>query len=165
LFLGSTIGNFAPLPAIEFLRRLRQQMSGSDWLLLGLDTVKDVEVLNAAYNDRQGVTAAFNKNVLRVINRELRADFELENFRHVAFFNAEQSQIEMYLEANRAHRVRIAELEMTVEFESQERILTEISHKFTERSASATLKSAGLELCEWFVPEDSAFALGLCRPG
>jgi L-histidine N-alpha-methyltransferase len=164
LFLGSTIGNFGPGEAVAFLARLRALMSEGDFLLIGLDTVKSEDVLNNAYNDAQGLTEAFNKNVLRVINRELYADFDLNAFEHVAFYNHERSQIEMHLEARCTQRVRIKQLDMNVDFVENERILTEISRKFSQESANDTLERAGLELEQWFAAPDDQFALALCRP-
>jgi L-histidine N-alpha-methyltransferase len=161
LFLGSTIGNFEPASCVRFLRRIAGQMKDSDFLLIGTDTLKDTQLLNAAYNDAQGVTAAFNKNLLSIINRELDAEFDTAKFQHVAFFDEEKSQIEMYLEARVSHQVRIRRLGMTVGFRARERILTEISRKFTRSALEYTLHRAGLELDGWFVPDDEKFALSL----
>jgi L-histidine N-alpha-methyltransferase len=164
VFLGSTIGNFAPDEAVLFLTRVARQLHAGDRLLLGTDLVKDHAVLDAAYNDSEGLTAEFNKNVLRVLNRELGASFDPARFEHVAFFNAEQSRIEMHLEAREAHRVRIAKLDMDVGFERGESIRTEISRKFTRQSVADLLAAAGLELIEWHTPENGYFGLSLARP-
>ena len=116
IFLGSTIGNFDPAGAIAFLSNVRRHLTARDAFLLGVDLVKPVEVLEAAYNDRAGVTAEFNRNVLRVINRHLDADFDVERFAHVAFFNRERSQIEMHLRATVAHQVTIRALRLRIPF-------------------------------------------------
>jgi L-histidine N-alpha-methyltransferase len=164
VFLGSTIGNFEELEARRFVARITASMRPGDRFLLGVDLVKETRVLDAAYNDEQGITAAFNKNVLAVINRELRANFDAEQFQHVAFFNAAQSQIEMHLEARRAQRVRIAALELELDFKQGERIRTEISRKFTRQTVSGLLSAGGQELVSWFSSPNEYFALALARP-
>ena len=164
LFLGSTIGNFEPARAVEFLTSIASVLRAGERLLLGTDLVKSRAELDAAYNDAQGLTAAFNKNVLRVINRELGGHFALDRFEHVAFFNEEASQIEMYLESKLAQRVVIERLELEVKLEAGERILTEISRKFTRDSAACMLAEAGLELTSWLVSPDSRFALSVSVP-
>jgi L-histidine N-alpha-methyltransferase len=163
LFIGSTIGNFEPGQAVKFLRTLAEQMGPDDRLLLGTDLVKDVGVLNAAYNDAAGVTEAFNKNVLRVINRELQADFRLDRFDHVAFFSCDKEQVEMHLRSRDRQSVRIGALDLTVDFARGETIHTEISRKFTKQSLSRTLAQAGLDLLEWHTPGNDFFALSLSR--
>ena len=164
VFLGSTIGNFDELEARAFLKALRQRLHPGDALLLGLDLVKDARVLHAAYNDAQGITAEFNKNVLGVINRELGADFELEQFEHVAFFEPALERIEMHLLSTRDQIVRIGRLGLSIPFERGELMRTEISRKFTEQSARGLLGQAGLELRDWFVPENRYFGLALAVP-
>jgi L-histidine N-alpha-methyltransferase len=161
LFLGSTLGNFTRTATVAFLHALRAQLSSGEFLLLGVDLVKPVEVLEAAYNDSAGVTAAFNRNVLRVINRALDADFDPHNFAHVAFFNRAQSQIEMHLQARTEHTVTIHALDMTVGFAAGETIHTEISRKFTEDEVHDTLQTAGFELIRWYTPANQYFALAL----
>ena len=128
-------------PAVGVL----QQLQPGDYLLLGVDLVKSVERLHAAYNDSAGVTAEFNRNVLRVINRELDADFEPANFEHVAFFKRDKSQIEMHLRARTAHTVRIAALDLTVAFAAGETIHTESSRKFTRDSAEAAIAAGEVD--------------------
>lgn len=162
-FLGSTIGNFPPQEGIAFLRNLNDHLSRRDFLLLGLDLVKPVEVLNAAYNDRQGITAEFNRNVLRVINRELQANFRLDLFEHVAFYREDRAQIEMHLRATQAHDVYVAALDLTVSFAAGETIRTEISRKFDRASGDGLLRGAGFEPEKWFVSPDGYFALVLAR--
>lgn len=163
MFLGSTIGNFEAPEAVRFLARIARQLGPNEGLLLGTDLVKDRAVLNAAYNDAAGVTAAFNKNVLNVINRELGGHFDLKAFDHLAYFEPERSQMEIYLQARYTHSVRIDALDREIAFAAGERILTEISRKYTESSVSHMLNAAGLELERWFVSPDGAFALTLAR--
>ena len=161
VFLGSTLGNFAPAEAHEFLQTLGRQIGVGSFLLLGVDLIKPLAVLEAAYNDRAGITAEFNRNVLRVLNRELRADFDLNRFAHVAFFNTEAAQIEMHLRADDEHQVSIAGLDLTVGFTAGETIRTEISRKFTRDATEAMLAQAGFELNRWYVSPDNYFALAL----
>jgi L-histidine Nalpha-methyltransferase len=163
-FLGSTIGNFEHAAALSFLARVGRQLRRGESIVLGTDLAKDPRVLNAAYNDARGLTRDFNKNVLRVINRELSANFEPDRFRHVAFFDPETSQIEMHLETNVAHAVRIEQLELEVHFAEGETILTEISRKFTRSSVEQLFAEAGLVLGEWFVSLDGYFALSRAEP-
>ncbi|MFW6193680.1 MAG: L-histidine N(alpha)-methyltransferase [Gemmatimonadota bacterium] len=163
LFLGSTIGNFPRGRAVGFLRRVAGQIGPEDTFLVGFDLVKDPEILEAAYDDPQGVTAAFNLNVLRVLNRELGADFDLDGFRHHAFWNADERRIEMHLRSTRRQTVRIAELGMEVELDEGESIRTELSHKYTRGSAGEILETAGLTLDRWDTDAEGRFALGLAR--
>lgn len=163
LFLGGTIGNFSPGHDARFLGRVARELGADDRLLLGTDLIKDPALLDAAYNDAQGITAAFNRNVLRVLNRELGGRFDLADFEHVAFYDAEQQRIEMHLRARRRHDVRIEALDLTVHFERGETILTEISRKFSQASVCRLLRQGGLEPCEWYVPEDGSFGLSLSR--
>jgi len=160
-FLGGTIGNFAPGARRGFLRSIAALLSPSDYLLLGTDLVKDVDVLEAAYDDAAGVTAEFNRNLLHVLNRELDADFPCELFEHVAFFDTEHEWIEMRLRARRACRVRIGAIDLDVDFVRGEELRTEISAKFTPARLEADYDAAGLELAEWFTDEDGLFALSL----
>jgi L-histidine N-alpha-methyltransferase len=160
-FLGSTIGNFDPMQADTFLRSLAKSMDTGDILLLGLDLVKPIAVLEAAYNDAAGVTAEFNRNVLRVLNRELGADFDLALFEHVAFFEVAAEQIEMHLKARRDHDVRLPAIEMEVAFAAGETIRTEISRKFRRESAEEMLARAGFGIEAWYTSPDGYFALAL----
>jgi L-histidine N-alpha-methyltransferase len=164
LFLGGTIGNFDLGADTRFLSRIAGRMGADDRLLLGTDLVKDRATLNAAYNDAQGITAEFNRNVLAVINRELGGHFDLPSFEHVAFYDPEKERIEMHLRARRTHDVAIDALAMNVHFERGETILTEISRKFTRASVGRMLEKANLEERRWFAAEDDAFALTLARP-
>jgi L-histidine N-alpha-methyltransferase len=163
-FLGGTIGNFPPGSRRKFLRSLRRALRPQDALLLGTDLVKDPAVLEAAYNDSAGVTAAFNRNLLAVINRELDADFDLAAFEHVAFYDREQEWIEMRLRALRPQVVEIRKLGLTVHFANREELRTEISAKFTRARLEADLAAAGLRLAEFMTDPDDLFALSVAAP-
>jgi L-histidine Nalpha-methyltransferase len=163
-FLGGTIGNFAPGSRRRFLRSVAGLLGPDDRLLLGTDLVKDVAVLEAAYDDAQGVTAEFNLNMLHVLNRELAADFDVERFEHVAFFDTRNEWIEMRLRSRQPQDVAIAALGLEIEFADGEELRTEISAKFTRARVEADLAAAGLELAGWHTDEDELFALSLSRP-
>lgn len=160
-FLGSTIGNFAPPERKQFLSELAGVMAPGDSLLLGTDLVKDPERLERAYDDPQGVTAEFNLNLLRVLNRELEADFDLGAFEHVAFFDPGAEWIEMHLRSTRGQTVRIAALDLEVPFTAGELMRTEISAKFRCAGVTAELASAGLRLDGWFTDPAGDFAVSL----
>lgn len=164
LFLGGTIGNLSREDAVAFLRRTADELSAADGLLVGFDLVKDRETLEAAYDDPARVTAEFNLNVLRVLNRELDAGFDLEAFRHLALWNEEESRIEMHLVSRRRQRVPIRALAMEVEFEREETILTEISRKYTRDRAGDLLEASGLSLERWETDRDDLFALAVAGP-
>lgn len=163
LFLGSTIGNLTPVEAVTFLRNVARLLAPHDRFLLGTDLVKDVEVLERAYNDRAGITAQFNRNILSVINRHLRANFDLDRFEHLAFYNIEESRIEMHLVARETHRVWIEGLNLSVDFAKGESIRTEISCKYTRAMVEMMLKEAGLCLLRWETDEGDRFALSLSK--
>lgn len=164
LYIGSSIGNFEPEEASELLRRVRASLSAGDGLLLGVDMVKDEEILQAAYDDAEGVTAAFNRNVLVRLNRELGAGFDPEAFAHVARWNARQSRMEMHLESRREQSVRIAGSE--VAFAEGETIHTENSYKYEPGQAEAMLEAAGFEPAGVWTDERGWFSvcLGRVRP-
>lgn len=164
VFLGGTIGNFEAEKARAFLAELRHRMRPGDTLLLGADRVKDAQVLNQAYNDAQGVTAAFNLNVLSVLNRELGGDFELGRFRHHARYDTGAQQIEMYLVAEEDHSVQLRDLDATLDIKKDERILTEISRKFTPLDLNALLDRVELKPKAHFEPENGYFSLVLAEP-
>jgi L-histidine N-alpha-methyltransferase len=164
VFLGGTIGNFTPGSRRRFLRGLAKAMGPDDHLLLGTDLVKDPAILEAAYDDSQGITAEFNRNVLHVVNRELDADFDVDAFDHVAFFDREREWIEMRLRATARQHVRIEALGIDVTFEPREELRTEISAKFTFERLAGDLAAAGLELEHVFTDDDALFALSLSRP-
>ena len=163
LFLGSTIGNFSHQRGAALLRRLRNRLHPGDHLLLGVDLVKPVEILEAAYNDAQGVTAEFNKNILRVVNREAGGDFRLGDFQHLAFFNGVESQIEMHLLARRQVTVHLERLGLDLTLREGDRIRTEISRKFTRESCGSLLAAGGFRLERWFTEEEEYFGLALAR--
>jgi L-histidine N-alpha-methyltransferase len=164
-FLGGTIGNFDPAARTRFLRTLRSLLGPSDWLVLGTDLVKDPEVLVRAYDDAAGVTAAFNVNVLRVLNRELDGDFDVDGWRHAARWNAGESWIEMRLRALRDQRVVLPGADLTVQFAAGDEIRTEISAKFTRERIERELAAADMRLDELFTDPDGLFALSLAAPG
>ena len=163
-FLGGTIGNFQPGSRRRVLREISKLLGPGDHLLLGTDLVKDPEILRAAYDDEQGVTAEFNRNVLRVLNRELDADFRPEDFDHVALFDAQHEWIEMRLRARHAHTAIIRDLDLLVHFEAGEEMRTEISAKFTAERIDGDLAAAGLEQVRSFTDPQGLFALTLARP-
>jgi L-histidine N-alpha-methyltransferase len=163
-FLGGTIGNLFPDERAAFLARIRGLMSEGDGLVLGTDLVKDPAVLEAAYNDSQGVTAEFNRNVLRVVNDGLDGDFDVDAFEHVAIFDADDSRIEMRLRAIGEQRVSLPGAGIEVEFADGEEMRTEISSKFTRERVESELAAAGLGLEELFVDDDGLFAVSLARP-
>ena len=164
LFLGGSLGNFEPAESSRVLGELAQQMRPDDRLLLGVDRVKDRVVLEAAYNDAQGVTAAFNRNVLNVLNREVGANFDPAGFSHEAFFNEDDSRIEMHLVAERDQTVHIEALGRDYHFPAGERLHTEISRKFTPESLANELVRAGLRMDQHYEPDDAAFSLVLAAP-
>jgi L-histidine N-alpha-methyltransferase len=162
-FLGGTIGNFPPGSRRRFLRKIARLLGPDDHLLMGIDLVKDPRVLEAAYDDAQGVTAEFNLNVLRVLNRELQADFDPDDFEHVALFDHEHEWIEMRLRARREHTTVVRGLDLPVHFDAGEELRTEISAKFTPERLQGDLSAAGLELVRWLTDPDELFALTLSR--
>jgi L-histidine N-alpha-methyltransferase len=161
VFLGGTIGNLLPAERAAFLTSVRALLAPGDALLLGTDLVKDESVLVRAYDDAAGVTAAFNKNVLSVINRELGADFGPGDFDHVALWDQEHEWIEMRLRTRRAVTVKIPELDLLVHFEAGEEVRTEVSAKFRQDGVRAELASSGMELTHWWTDEGGRFALSL----
>jgi L-histidine N-alpha-methyltransferase len=163
-FLGGTIGNFAPGSRRRFLRDVGGLLGPDDRLLVGIDLVKDPIVLQAAYDDSQGVTAEFNRNVLHVLNRELDADFDPDRFRHVALFDRRNEWIEMRLRATEHQHVAIGALNLEIVFAEGEELRTEISAKFTRARLEADLAAAGLECDDWLTDDDELFALVLARP-
>jgi L-histidine Nalpha-methyltransferase len=163
-FLGGTIGNLFPDERSEFLSRLRNLMSPADRLVLGTDLVKDRAVLEAAYNDSAGVTADFNRNILRVVNDGLDGDFDPERFEHVAFFDEANSWIEMRLCANGAQDVCTEGADLPVTFRDGEEMRTEISAKFTREAVERELTRAGLHLDDFLTDERALFGVALASP-
>ena len=165
VFLGSTLGNFDPPASRRLLDALRGILGRDGRLLLGVDLVKDRAVLEAAYDDAAGVTAAFNRNILHVVNRGLDGDFRPDAFRHHAFYNDAESRIEMHLVASAPQRVRLRRLELVVDFDAGESIWTESSYKYTRASVDVLLAGAGLADEAWFTDAAARFAVVLARAG
>jgi L-histidine N-alpha-methyltransferase len=162
-FLGSTIGNFVQERAAPLLGGIAKLLDDRGWFLLGTDLVKDKETLEAAYNDKRGVTAEFNRNILRVVNRRFDGDFEPEAFEHVAFYDENLERIEMHLEALRPQHVRLGGIDLEIDVERGERIRTEVSCKYRRETVESLLGGAGLSLEHWY--EGGGFALSLSRRG
>lgn len=163
-FLGSTIGNFDPAQRQAFYRMLALSLTSDDVLLLGADLVKDPRVLVRAYDDEQGVTAEFDKNVLHVLNRELGADFDVDAFDHVAVWNAEQERIEMRLRSRAAQTVKIPELDLSLSLDAGEEVRTELSCKFRRESLTAELHAGGFTVRQWWTDPEERFALLMAVP-
>jgi L-histidine N-alpha-methyltransferase len=161
--LGGTIGNFPPGTRRAVLAKIATLLGPDDRLVLGTDLVKDATVIEAAYNDAEGVTAEFNRNLLHVVNRELGADFVPESFDHVAFFDRRHEWVEMRLRARRACSVLVGDLDLRVEFAAGEELRTEISAKFTRERVENDLEAAGLELERWFTDEERLFGISLAK--
>jgi L-histidine N-alpha-methyltransferase len=160
-FLGGTIGNFLPGERRLFLQRIRDGLRPGDSLLLGTDLVKDPSLLVRAYDDRAGVTAEFNKNVLSVLNAALTADFDPSAFDHVAHWDPDREWIEMRLQARRAQTIQISALGLTVTFDEGEEVRTEISAKFRRETITAELLSCGFDLSWWWRDSQERFGLSL----
>ena len=161
LFLGSTIGNFEPEAAASFLTGIRALMASGDALLLGTDLVKSTERMLAAYDDPAGVTAAFNRNLLARINRELGADFDLRAFRHEARYRARERRIEMHLRAQAAQTVHIADAALTVEVGAGESIWTESCYKFRLQDVALLARQTGFHTAAQWTDEEWPFAESL----
>jgi L-histidine N-alpha-methyltransferase len=161
--LGGTIGNFPPGTRRRLLRAIGATLRPEDRFLLGTDLVKDPRVIEAAYGDAAGMTAAFNLNVLEVVNRELGANFDPGAFEHVAFYDRRREWVEMRLRARRACTVWVEALDLQVEFAAGEELRTEISAKFTRRRLEADLAAAGLHLDRLLVDPGERFGLSLSR--
>jgi L-histidine N-alpha-methyltransferase len=161
--LGGTIGNFPPGTRRAVLSKIATLLGPDDRLILGTDLVKDPAVIEAAYNDAEGVTAEFNRNLLYVVNRELGADFSPDAFDHVAFFDRRHEWVEMRLRATRPCSVLISDLDLRVEFAAGEELRTEISAKFTPGRVEADLEAAGLALESWLTDEQDLFGISLAR--
>lgn len=163
LYIGSSIGNFDPAEAVDLLRWLRTQLQPGDGLLLGTDMVKDVAPLLAAYNDRAGVTADFNKNMLARLNRELGANFALDAFEHRAIWNAEKSRIEMHLDSKRNQMVHMELLHRTIGFKRGESIHTENSYKFSPADVEDILRKSSYVLEQSWYDDKRWFGVHLAR--
>jgi L-histidine N-alpha-methyltransferase len=163
-FLGSTIGNLEPAPRARFLAALAGTLQPGDSVLLGTDLVKDPGRLVAAYDDAAGVTAAFNRNVLAVLDRELKADFDPGAFDHVALWNAQEEWIEMRLRSRVDQVVTVAEIDLEVRFAAGEDLRTEVSAKFRRSGVQRELAAAGLAMTHWWTDPDGDFGLSLAVP-
>ena len=163
IFLAGTIGNLYPHQLTTFLKNIRAVLGPNDAFLVGLDLVKDIARLEAAYNDSQGVTAEFNLNALRVLNRRFGTAFEIDAFEHVAFYDPEQEWIEMRLRATRPTAVSLGD-GRELHFDVGDEIRTEISRKFTRESFACALAGSDLELLQWFTDGEDLFASALVRP-
>jgi L-histidine N-alpha-methyltransferase len=159
VFFGSTIGNFTDQECAGFLEKLKQAMNLDDCLLVGMDMLKPVRVMEAAYNDSEGITRRFNLNMLSHINRELKANFDLDDFEHLAYFNPDDEQIEMRLHAKRAVSVSIPSLSMTVTLRKGETIHTEICRKFSRNRIERIFSEAGFQIEGWFTDSKGWFSL------
>lgn len=164
LFLGSSLGNFTLEEASDLLQAIRAAMNSGDMLLMGLDMVKDERVLHDAYNDRKGVTAAFNLNLLGRINRELGGDFDLSQFRHKAFYNREQRRIEMHVESLCAQSVTIEVLGQSFSFAAGETIHTENSYKFDSASLQRVLHGTEFDMVRQWCDANEWYTLNLIVP-
>jgi L-histidine N-alpha-methyltransferase len=166
LFFGSTIGNFDVEERSSILKGVAGLMTSGDRFLVGIDMIKDIRLLERAYNDSRGVTAEFNRNILHVINRELNADFNINDFDHLAFFDAGKERVEMHLRANKKTAAFIEALGLRVGMEEGATIQTEICGKFSRESAQAMAHEAGLQIRSWFSdPEESFSLIELALPG
>lgn len=162
-FLGSTIGNLKPQARAAFLSSLSATLERGEWLLLGVDLVKDRSALYAAYNDSQGVTAEFNLNVLNVLNQQLHGSFIPDHFQHVARWNEERSWMEMFLESTQKQTVNLGELGLTLRFDEGERMRTEVSTKFRAEQVEGELAQAGFLLRDWWTDPRGQFGMALAE--
>jgi L-histidine Nalpha-methyltransferase len=162
-FLGSTIGNFTDAERLTFLQGVAQAMNPEDRFLLGLDMLKSPDFIVAAYNDRQGVTAAFNKNILANLNRSFHADFNMADFEHQAVFVNDKERVEMHLRATRETGARITDLNLSVSCRQGETIRTEICKKFSRATAEEDFQKAGLVATKWFQDPKGWFSLVMLR--
>ena len=161
IFLGSSFGNFSPSDGKTFLEKINSTMKSGDLFLIGLDLVKDSQILESAYDDAQGVTAEFNLNVLSRINDELDADFNLNNFSHYSTYNKEDQRIEMYLKSLVNQSVIISKSNLSLNLEKNELIHTEYSHKYTLEQIKTLLESSGFKINHTWLDDDTRFSLTL----
>ncbi|MBE9168347.1 L-histidine N(alpha)-methyltransferase [Pleurocapsales cyanobacterium LEGE 06147] len=163
VFLGSTIGNFTPSECDRFISQVSTTLDRGDYFLLGIDLQKPKHILEAAYNDSQGITTAFNLNILQHLNWRFRGNFNLDSFSHGAIYNESAKQIEMYLVSQQTQVVCLETLDLLVQFTAGEKILTEISRKFDRQKLKDYLKTKGLKVIESWTDSNQWFALLLCR--
>lgn len=163
LFLGSTIGNLLPNQAHSMIASISSRLNPGDWFLLGVDLIKDPEIIEAAYNDSRGITAKFNKNILNVVNSYLDGNFQTKDFSHYAYFNRDKNQIEMHLTANKNVSVYLKKIDLNVHIRKGESILTEISRKFSRQSVKIMLEESNFRLNHWLANGNGCFALALAK--
>ena len=164
LFLGSSLGNFEPKGAITFLSKLRENIKKEDSLLIGFDLQKKKNILEAAYNDVEGITAKFNLNILERINKELNGEFDLENFEHLAYYNQVKNRIEMHLLSKVKQKVKVNKINQLFDFEKGETILTENSYKYTLKSIEQLANKSNLRVERNFLDKNEWFTLTLLTP-
>ena len=163
IFLGSSIGNFNSKECDRFIERVTSALNPGDYFLLGIDLQKPVKILEAAYNDSQGVTSAFNLNMLQHLNNRFNANFNLDLFKHQAIYNQTEHQIEMYLISQQKQFVTLENLDLTIELEAGEKILTEISRKFNLEKMSGYLGDRNLNVIQTYTDPKQRFGLLLCQ--
>lgn len=163
VFIGSSIGNFTKQESVELLSQVADKMDADDYFLIGMDRVKGSDVLERAYDDSEGVTAKFNLNVLNVLNYKLGANFELSKFTHQALYNENLQQIEMYLISQCEQQINLKSLDKTIALKKGEKILTEVSRKYTKASIENLLSESGLQEVKHFEPENEYFSLVLAK--
>ena len=162
LFLGSTLGNFDDKIALAFLTGLRKVMKKKDYFLLGIDMLKEESIITSAYNDSKGITKRFNKNILQVVNKKYKLKFNKNNFEHQAYFNSRKSQIEMYLKSKKEHKIQLPD-NSSIQINSGEKILTEISRKFSFKVIQSLLKKSDLKIEKKFQDKKKYYTLMLIR--
>ncbi|MGL5080562.1 MAG: L-histidine N(alpha)-methyltransferase [Microcoleaceae cyanobacterium] len=162
-FLGSTLGNLNPTESNQFFTQITAALQLGEYFLLGIDLNKPQEILEAAYNDSQGITAAFNLNMLHHLNHRFQGDFDCAQFEHSAFYNSEEFQIEMHLKSLQPQAVTLEHLNLTIQFEAGETVRTEISRKFDLLRLESDLKSYGLEILQTWTDEQQWFGVLLCQ--
>jgi L-histidine N-alpha-methyltransferase len=165
VFLGGTVGNFAPSQRAGFLAELAAQLAPGDTLLLGTDLVKPLDRLIAAYHDSQGVTAEFIRNVLHVLNREMSADFDVDAFEYVPFWDAGAERVDMRLRTLGEQKVQVPAADLELRLHDGEELLVEVSTKFRPAGIAAELGAAGLRVQEQWTDARGDFALTLATPG
>ena len=162
LFLGSTIGNFNNDLAIKFLSNISKVMKNNDFLLLGVDKIKDRKIIKSAYNDKSGITEKFNKNILNVINKKYKLNFNKNNFSHEAIFNEHKKQIEMYLKSKVFQKIQFPD-KKEIYFRKGDNILTEISRKFSDRILRNLFAKSSLQLKKTFTDDKKFFSIYLLK--
>lgn len=165
LWLGSNVGNMNRCEAAQFLSEVGSLMLADDRFLMGVDRLKDVQVLHDAYNDAAGVTARFNLNILGRLQRELHAELDLSNFQHSAKFDPQEGRIEMSLESLCEQTIQLRDLDLTVKLAANEQILTEHCHKYSESQIKELAQAAGLEICNWWSDSQQRFSLVMFKAG